>query len=77
MSGELNYYGQPIIAPEHFDGEHYAAMVPVAAGMPPACSCGWTRHTVDGVTFELADHLRDMRETGARVRVGAPGGLPS
>lgn len=59
---DLNYYGREIIPPEYFDGAHFAAFVPTAAGLPPACSCGWTRHEVDGRWYELADHLADMNE---------------
>lgn len=50
-----NYYGSPIISPDQFTGEH-EAIVPAAGGLPPLCTCGWTRHG----GFELADHLRDM-----------------
>lgn len=56
----LNYYGQPIIPPELFDGEHVAN--PMSAGLPPVCECGWTRHEVDGRWYEMSDHLDDMRE---------------
>lgn len=52
----LNFYGQPIIAPEYFDHEHIAN--PMSAGLPPCCSCGWTPHE----DFTMADHLADMEE---------------
>lgn len=54
-----NHYGQPVI--EDFDGEHYAALVPTAAGSPPVCSCGWTRRHVDGRWVELYEHLQEVR----------------
>jgi hypothetical protein len=61
MERTLNYYGLPITAPEYFDGEHVAN--PMGAGMPPVCSCGWTRwEYAPGKWFELADHLRDMQD---------------
>jgi hypothetical protein len=50
----LNYYGQPIVSPDQFTGRH-APVVPAAAGEPPVCACGWTRHG----GHEMADHLRD------------------
>lgn len=57
----LNWYGFPIVLPEYYEGEHYAAKVPPSAGNPPVCSCGWTRWSTNGRDwFELADHLRDM-----------------
>lgn len=60
--GELprNDYGQPIIPSEYFDGEHVANVPPIA-GMPPVCSCGWTRwEYAPGQWYEMADHLADM-----------------
>lgn len=61
MSASLNYYGQPIIAAEYFTGEHIAN--PGPAGLPPVCSCGWTRwQTDDGRWFEMSDHIADMRQ---------------
>lgn len=60
----LNYYGLPITPPEQFDGEHNA-IVPAAGGLPPFCTCGWTRfESAPGVWVELSDHLREMREAG-------------
>lgn len=61
----LNFYGQPITAPEYFDGRHIAS--PGPAGLPPVCSCGWTRWQIEdgpcaGEWFEMIDHLRDMGE---------------
>ena len=32
----LNYYGNPIVSPEHFMEEHVAT-VPAAGGLPPWC----------------------------------------
>ena len=60
MTEDRNYYGQVIMPPEHFDGEHVAN--PVSAGLPPVCSCGWTRWEYEtGKWFEMSDHLQDMR----------------
>lgn len=53
-----NFYGLPITPPEYFDGDHVANSG--LAGLPPVCSCGWTRHEVDGRWFEMNDHLADM-----------------
>lgn len=52
----LNYYGNPIVSPEYFEGEHKAT-VPAAGGLPPWCTCGWTRHS----GHELFEHLADMK----------------
>lgn len=58
----LNYYGQPIIDPARFTGTHQA-FVPAAAGLPPRCSCGWTRfERAPGEWVELSEHLKDMGE---------------
>lgn len=58
--GLINYYGLPITPPEYFDDKH--VVVAMGAGLPPVCSCGWTRHEVDGRWFEMSDHLADMGE---------------
>lgn len=59
----LNYYGQPVVPPEVFMGEHIAN--PGSAGMPPVCSCNWTRHEVNGRWVEMSEHLADMRSSAA------------
>lgn len=57
----LNWYGRPIVLPECYEGEHFAAVVPPSGGDPPVCSCGWTRWGDDRLGWsELSDHLRDM-----------------
>lgn len=63
-----NFYGQPITPPELFEGEHVAC-VPTAGGLPPVCTCGWTRHEVDGHWYEMSDHLADMASESAEDRV--------
>ena len=55
-----NWYGRPIVLPEYYEGEHFAAVVPPSGGDPPVCSCGWTRWGDGSRWFELSDHLRDM-----------------
>jgi hypothetical protein len=56
----LNYYGSPVVSPDQFMEPH-AATVPAAAGEPPVCSCGWTRHQfADGTWAEMPGHLTDM-----------------
>lgn len=61
LEDDRNHYGQPIVRAEHFEGNHYAAIVPASAGSPPVCSCGWTRfHVPVNGWVELADHLREM-----------------
>ncbi len=64
MSG-TNYFGLSITPPEYFEGRHVANAG--LAGMPPVCSCGWTRWKIEdgpraGEWFEMADHLRDLGE---------------
>ena len=54
MTEPLNFYGQPIVSPEYFAGDH--VVNPMGAGFPPICACGWTPHE----DFTMADHLRDM-----------------
>lgn len=61
----LNFYGQPIIHPGRFEGLH-KAFVPASAGLPPRCSCGWTRFEREGVWVELCEHLDDMGEFATR-----------
>lgn len=59
VMARTNYYGQPIVPPEYYDGAHVAS--PGPAGMPPVCSCGWTRwEHAPGEWYELADHLREV-----------------
>lgn len=66
----LNHYGRPIVSAGHFEGEHKAT-VPAAGGLPPWCTCGWTRH--DG--YELADHLADQDKSYVPRGPVAPDGL--
>lgn len=62
---ERNFYGRPVVQPEYFTALHTAAMVPVAAGIPPVCSCGFTRVPKgDGTFVELHDHLSEMGPFG-------------
>lgn len=57
----MNFYGQPVIDPGDYDQAH--VVNPMGAGLPPVCSCGWTRwEYAPGKWFEIADHLRDMGE---------------
>ena len=66
---ERNMYGGRIVRPEYFEGMHYPAIVPMGAGEPPVCSCGWTRwRDENGTYFELYDHIRDMGDFGTMER---------
>lgn len=69
IEGERNFYGEPIIDAGHFMGVHYPALVPPVAGLPPRCSCNWTRwRTEGGRWFELTEHIEEMGGFGSMTR---------
>lgn len=59
---EPNHYGEQIVLPEYFMGEHDVAVVPASGGSPPVCTCGWTRFKPHGSDsfIELAQHLAEQ-----------------
>ncbi|WP_367139409.1 hypothetical protein [Saccharothrix sp. HUAS TT1] len=65
---ERNFYGGPIVDPGHYEGVHRPAFVPAAAGLPPWCSCGWTRVPKGGGLYvELVEHIADQGRFGSML----------